>query len=73
MTTTITRDEVERHLLEKMAEGPFTSGQLQKLAYDIGCETPWSVASTLIKRRAKSGEIVCERIGPFAKWKELPK
>lgn len=67
----ISKEDVERRLRERMADGPFTSGELQRIAYDIGYDTPWTVVRTVIKKRAKAGEIVCERLGPFATWREV--
>lgn len=63
---------LDERIRARMAAGPFTFQDLQKIANmdGVGGET-WRRVDTLMQKRRKAGEIVCERRGRIFIWHEV--
>lgn len=81
MTPRLSRSEIDKLIRARMAEGPFTLQDLQRLLAGCGPKVGvvltedqmlvWARADALIQRRRKAGEIVSERQGRSFVWREV--
>lgn len=65
---------LQKLLLAKMADGPFRAEDLRLIAEGNGCASRgYYAVNSFLQSRRKAGEIICNRQGMHAVWKETPK